>query len=106
MIEAAIAWLGVVSALCLVCNTILKSIKFYYEDKDKARLERFDRQLQLDSSIDPESVLGNIVMFTETKSYPYQIGEAVIDELKKNKLITSERRNYIMIGADKKKGLD
>lgn len=107
MIAALIPWFGIASVLGIMCKTIFECVKLYYQNQDKIRLERFDRQLQMDArlvNVDQESVLGKIVDLVDTRLYPYQIGEGVIAELKQNNLITEKRANYVMVGADSHRG--
>jgi len=105
MLEALIPWVGSLSVLVIVCRTTLAVLGMHYKNQEKIRLERFDRQLQLGGPmINEEGVLGKIVEIANSKQYPYQIGEAVMDELKRNKLMTESRASYIMLGAENHRG--
>lgn len=92
MIEAAITWIGFVCALGVGCKTLLELAKLYYRDQEKTRLERLDRQVQVDArlaEINQENVLEKIVELANTKYYPYQIGEGVIAEFKAQGLMSN-----------------
>lgn len=105
LLEALIAWVGSLSALVVICKTLLVLANLHYRDKEKVRLDRLDRQMHTQiGSVDETGVLDKIVNLADTRFYPYQIGEGVIDELKKNGLITNDRASYIRIAAEKNRG--